>query len=128
MQPATHATHDAKMTTSLVSTTMPNPIKVKTHKAVLPTKSTKAKSASPWTQYRSFAMSGVSPPSAAYFICESSSSFVLNFFKAFRSVSMASTGFRSTIMRRSLRMASRCFTGKSFSSLRVPDFGMSMAG
>ncbi len=53
----------------------------------------------------------------------SNSSFVLCFLSAATRVSIASIGFKSTIVRRNLRTASSCLAGKSFSSLRVPDFG-----
>ena len=44
------------------------------------------------------------------------SSLVLNFLRAAVSVSIASMGFKSTILQRSLRMASRFLAGKSFFS------------
>ena len=60
-------------------------------------------------------------------ILANNSSLVLCFLSAAVSVSIASMGFKSTIVRRSLRMASRFFAGNNFSSLRVPLLGMSIA-
>src|SRR5438876_12104496 len=77
------------------------------------------------TEHRRFdGIPATAPP--AYTSFDNNSSLALCFLSAAMRVSIASTGFKSTIVRRSLRMASMCLPGKSFSSLRVPLLGMSI--